>query len=80
MLLTILNGRLFGCPHAKDHWNSAEGRAQNAATNAKNSKFALAVIQTLLDTSVNNYHSVLSVTNSLCFSSSPRGIHCFLSI
>ena len=36
-----------------------EYKAQNAATRAKNSKFALAVIQTLLDTSMNNYQSVL---------------------
>ena len=52
--------RLFGCPYAEDQsWHSAGMKAQNAVTRAKNSKFALAVIQTLLDTSVNNYQSVL---------------------
>jgi len=60
MLLTILNGRLFGCPHANDeYWHNAEMKAQNAATRPKNSKFAHAVVQTLLDTNVNNYQSVL---------------------
>ena len=59
-LLTVLRGRLFGCPYAEDEfWHDAETKAQNAVTRAKNSKFALAVIQTLLDTSVNNYQSVL---------------------
>ena len=48
LFLTILFGRLFGSPEA-----------ENATTRAKNSKFALTVIQTLLDTSVNNYQSVL---------------------
>ena len=59
-LLTVLRGRLFGCPYAEDEfWHDAETKAQNAVTRAKNSKFALAVIQTLLDTSVNNYQSAL---------------------
>jgi len=40
------------CPDDKD-------KARNAANRPKGSKFALAVIQTLLDTSVNNYQSVL---------------------
>ena len=60
LFLTIPNGRLFGCPFAEDEsWHDDEDDAQNAATRAKNSKFALAVIQTLLDTSVNNYLSAL---------------------
>ena len=54
------NGRLFGCPYAEDEsWHSDETKAEKAALRANNSKFALAVIQTLLDTSVNNYQSVL---------------------
>ena len=60
LFLTFLHGRLFGCPHANDeYWHNAEMKVQNAATRPKNSKFALAVIQTLLNTSVNNYQSVL---------------------
>jgi len=60
LFLTVLHGRLFGCPDATDKsWQSAEMKAQNAVNRPKNSKFALAVIQTLLDTSVNNYQSVL---------------------
>jgi len=52
-------GRLSGCPDAEDSWSdSAEKKAQKAVNRPKNSKFALAVIQTLLDTSVNNYQSV----------------------
>jgi len=60
LFLTVLFGRLFGCPDANDEsWYPAEIKVQNAANRPKNSKFALAVIQTLLDTSVNNYQSVL---------------------
>jgi len=60
LFLTFLHGRLFGCPDVKDgNFDSAEAKTQKAATRAKNSKFALTVIQTLLDTSVNNYQSVL---------------------
>ena len=60
LLLTVLFGRLFGCPYAEDEsWHDDERKARNAANRPKNSKFALAVIQTLLDTSVNNYQSVL---------------------
>ena len=52
LLLTVLIVRLFGCADAKDQSrHSDETKAQNGVTRAKNSKFALAVIQTLLDTS-----------------------------
>jgi len=51
---------LFGCPYAEDgKYDTAEMKAQNAVNRPKNSKFAHAVVQTLLDTSLNNYQSVL---------------------
>ena len=58
LFLTVFAGRLFGCPVVEEDesWHS---QAQNAAIRAMNSKFALTVIQALLDTSVNNYQSVL---------------------
>jgi len=57
---------LFGCPCTEDgKYDVATVKAQNVANRAKNSKFALAVIQTLLDTSVNNYQYVLSVPTPL---------------
>ena len=60
LFLTIPNGRLFGCPYAEDgKYDTAEMKAQNAVTRAKNSKFAHAVVQTLLDTSLNNSQSAL---------------------
>ena len=67
LFLTIPNCRLFGCPVVEEDDEDEddedddddEDKARNAATRAKNSKFALTVIQTLLDTSVNNYLSAL---------------------
>ena len=55
----VKTNRLLGCPDTEDREdNSEERKAQNAINRPKNSKFALAVIQTLLDDEVNIFEQV----------------------
>jgi len=61
LLHPVLPVRYFGCPGAEDgKFDTPEEKAQKAVTRAeKNSRFAMALIPTLLDTSVNNYETIM---------------------